>query len=130
MLTKIITFFDKLEDKIRSHLSRFPIVYAFIGGIGVILFWRGIWHTADIFEVLNGPVSTILGTIILLLSGVFVSAFIGNRIIITGLRGEKKLAEKTETEVVSEESELKNIQKTVNRIEKDLSDIKKDLPKN
>jgi hypothetical protein len=130
MIKRIVTFFDKLEDYIRRHLSRYPIVYAFIGGVGVILFWRGVWHTADIFEILNGPVSIILGTIILLLSGVFVSAFIGSRIIITGLRGEKKLAEKTEGEIETEESELKNIQKTVNRIEKDLFDIKDNLPKN
>ena len=48
MLTrKIVRFFDKLEDKIRGRLSHHPIFYALVGGIGVVLFWRGVWHTAD-----------------------------------------------------------------------------------
>ncbi len=123
-MKNIIHFFDKLEDKIRKQLSRYPIAYGFVGGIGVVLFWRGIWHTADDIGM-SGTTSIILGTIILLLSGVFVSVFVGNRIIITGLRGEKKLAEKTEDEISLEESELEHIQRTVSHIEKELSDIKK-----
>jgi hypothetical protein len=126
-MKNIVHFFDKLEDKIRKQLSRYPIAYGFVGGIGVVLFWRGIWHTADDIGM-SGTTSIILGTIILLLSGVFVSVFVGNRIIITGLRGEKKLAEKTEDEISLEESELEHIQRTVSHIEKELSDIKKDLP--
>lgn len=126
-MKNIVHFFDRLEDKIRKQLSRYPIAYGFVGGIGVVLFWRGIWHTADDIGM-SGTTSIILGTIILLLSGVFVSVFVGNRIIITGLRGEKKLAEKTEDEISLEESELEHIQRTVSHIEKELSDIKKDLP--
>ena len=123
-MKNIVHFFDKLEDRIRKQLSRYPIAYGFVGGIGVVLFWRGIWHTADDVGM-SGLTSIILGTIILLLSGVFVSVFVGNRIIITGLRGEKKLAEKTEDEISLEESELEHIQRTVSHIEKELSDIKK-----
>lgn len=121
----IIRFFDKLEDRVRNRLSRFPILYGFVGGIGVVLFWRGIWHTADNYSFMSGPVSLILGSIILLLSGVFVSAFVGNRIIITGLKGEKKLVEKNEDEINAEESELKKIEHTINKIEHDIDIIKK-----
>ncbi|MDB5258794.1 MAG: hypothetical protein JWO73_2 [Candidatus Taylorbacteria bacterium] len=127
-ITKTVHFFDKLEDKIRERLSRTPILYAFIGGVGIVLFWRGVWHIADGFEGAGGIFSLIIGSIILLLTGAFVSTLIGNRIILTGLRGEKKLAEKTREELESEESELKNIQKTLLKVEEHLTAIEKELP--
>lgn len=124
MITKIVKFFDVLENKIRAGLSHNPIMYALIGGVGVILFWRGVWHTADLFPFMTGPVSTIIGSIILLLTGVFVSAFVGNKLILSGLKGDKKLAEKTEEEIASEESELKHIEKILEQVEKDVEEIK------
>ena len=84
VIKKIVQFFDKLEDKTRAKLSHTPIVYAFLGGIGVVLFWRGVWHIADDIN-LNSIISIIVGSIILLITGVFVSAFIGSRLIISGL---------------------------------------------
>ncbi|HLD70863.1 MAG TPA: hypothetical protein VI937_03195 [Negativicutes bacterium] len=117
----LIKFFDKLEDKTRYRLSKLPILYAIIGGIGIVLFWRGVWHTADylmlryvyvkfegssidLSEAIwwDGPLSFLIGTVLLLMSGLFVSNFIGNEIIISGLRREKKLAEKTSDEVKTE----------------------------
>lgn len=127
-IQKTAHFFDKLEDKIRARLSRTPILYAFIGGIGVVLFWRGVWHIADHFEGVGGVISLTLGSLILLMTGAFVSTLIGNRIILTGLRGEKKLAEKTKDELENEESELKNIQKTLIKVEEHLSAIESELP--
>ena len=125
-MKKIIRIFDKIEDKIRGKLSHYPKVYALVGGIGVVLFWRGIWHLADDINM-SSPVSMIIGMIILLATGVFVSAFIGSRLIISGLVGEKKLTEKTEDEIETEESQLKNLQNTLNKLEKKLDHIDEDL---
>lgn len=126
MIKEIVRFFDKLEDKIRAHLSHYPIIYALLGGIGVVLFWRGVWHIAD--EVgLPSTTSLIFGIVILLLTGVFVSAFIGNRLIISGLSGEKKLEEKEQSEIESEEAQIKNLQNAVTRLEKKLDHIDEDL---
>ena len=126
MTKKILHFFDKLEDKTRSYLSRMPLLYALIGGIGVVLFWRGVWHLADDAN-LNSLLSTILGAVILLITGVFVSAFVGNRLIISGLSGEKKLAEKTEGEIETEETQIKKLQNTLDRVEKEVEKIESDL---
>lgn len=124
-------FFDLLEDKVRGRLSHFPILYAFCGGIGIVLFWRGVWHSADYIMLLlrnnigisstdlsteiwwDGPLSFLIGTILLLISGLFVSNFIGNEIIMSGLRGEKKLSEKTETEVRTEVNAIAEIRANV-----------------
>ncbi len=126
MIKEVVKFFDKLEDRIRGQLSHYPIVYAFLGGIGVVLFWRGVWHTADDFGM-ESISSLILGTVLLLLTGVFVSAFIGNRLIISGLSGEKKLEEKEQSEIESEEAQIKNLQNAVTRLEKKLDHIDQDI---
>ncbi len=132
MLKNIINFFDKLEDYIRGHLSRYPIVYTLIGGVAIVIFWRGVWHTADLLQAQGGwlgwlfyePTNMVIVTIILLASGLFVSYFIGDTILMSGMKGEKKLADKTEREIREEEVELKKIQATIKEIEKDVEQIK------
>lgn len=145
MLKKILHYFDKLEDKIRGKLSHYPILYALIGGVGIVLFWRGVWHTADFFSEIifsfqqkssidlnalawwDGPLSLISGSILLLSTGLFVFGFIGNEVIISGLKGEKKLAEKTEEEVKTETGTIKEIKKEVEKISEQLSEIENKL---
>ena len=128
MLKKAGEFFDKLEIIIRGKLSHYPVLYAFIGGVGIVLFWRGVWHTADDLN-LSSLLSLIIGFLLLLLIGVFVAEFIGNKLIMTGLIGEKKLTSKEEGEIETEESQLKNLQSTLNRLEKKLEHIDEDLEK-
>lgn len=63
---------------IRRRLRRRPFVFAIIGGTGVVLFWRGVWHIADITPVLENPfVSLITGIGILFVSGLLVFQLIG-----------------------------------------------------
>ncbi|OGE82024.1 MAG: hypothetical protein A3B10_04010 [Candidatus Doudnabacteria bacterium RIFCSPLOWO2_01_FULL_44_21] len=131
----IIKFFDKLEDRMRGRLSKRPIIYAFLGGVGIVLFWRGVWHTADwVMEYYflqnldqtsmhvqglpwwDGLASFLIGSVFLLITGVFVSNFIGNEIILSGLRGEKKLAEKTVDEVKTETGAIGEIRTEVKKI--------------
>ena len=125
MVHHIVVFFDKLEDKIRARLSHKPILYAIIGGIGIVLFWKGVWETAEYFPVLYGPVSVVLGTVILLLTGLMVSFFIGDSIIISGFKREKKLADKTESEVRSEQEKVDYVISELKHIDAELLEIEK-----
>lgn len=127
-LKNIAQYFHRLEVRMRGKLSHYPILYAVVGGVGIILFWRGVWHFADDLS-LGSIVSMIVGAVVLLLTGVFVSAFIGSKLIISGLIGEKKLTEKTEGEIETEEDELKNLKETLNRVEKKLSHLDEDVHK-
>lgn len=141
---KIYRFFDKFEDKVRGFLSRFPIAYAIIGGTGIVLFWRGVWITADLVvpfffglsdpdtllkaQVLDGPVTILFSSILLLATGLMVSQFIGNEIIISGITHDKKLDEKEVEEIASEEASLKALRQDIKRIREALEDIKTCLP--
>ena len=53
----------------RISLSHRPILYACVGGVGIVLFWKGVWETAELFPVLFGPVSFLISVVILLLTG-------------------------------------------------------------
>lgn len=127
MINRIICFFDRLEDRIRISLSHYPIPYAFIGGIGVILFWRGIWETADLFPWFSAPLSILIGLIILLLTGLLVSFFIGDSIILSGFKREKKLAEKTESEVRSEKDTMQYVVAELKTIDADIKKLQEKM---
>jgi len=137
MFILIARFFDKLEDKVRTRLSHRSIIYALIGGICTILFWRGVWHTGDILMEKGGfwgwflyePVTIIWTSIILLMTGLFVSNFIGERIVISGLKKEKKVTDKTEGEIQEEESKIKILERKLDRMVNDIEEIKNAVSK-
>lgn len=121
----VFKFFDHLEDSIRISLSRYPIPYSFIGGVAIVLFWRGVWMIADSLWFMTGWVSLLISVVILLLTGLFVSFFIGDNIIITGIRKEKKLIDQTENEISTEADIVKKLEERIRRIEHMVKDIEK-----
>ncbi len=127
----IYYLFDKMEDHIRARLARHPFIYTFIGGAGVVLFWRGVWHIADVFEKtseLGGYIfsplgSVVLGVIVLLSTGLFVSAFIGDSIIMSGIRHDKKIIEKTIEDVEAEKTDIEKMLVAVLEMKKELETL-------
>lgn len=128
-MREIFHFFDKLEDHIRATLSRHNLLYAFIGGVAIVLFWRGVWITADAIPFFTGPVSIVISTIILLSTGLFVSFFIGDEIIISGVKKEKRLDEKVASEVKTELDVLDDIQVKLESLADELKSMKEELRK-
>ena len=121
ILNIIHKIIDKIEEKARIKLVHHPLIYALIGSIGIVSIWRGIWHISDDWGV-SSWASLIFGIAITVLTGLFVSFFIGENIIISGLNKEKRIDEKTEEEVHQESN-------TLNRIEKNVKEIKEILSK-
>jgi hypothetical protein len=100
-------------------------LYALVGAVGIILVWKGIWETAEFFPILNGVGSLVVGLIILLSCGLLVSFFIGDSIIISGFKKEKKLVEKSEQEILrAEESTTQQIISKLDHLEKDVHELK------
>lgn len=134
----------RYREKITVFLSHRPKLYALMVGIGIVLFWRGVWHTTDFIHTYfniyqnnltisgsfspwwDGPLSLVVGIIILYFSNAFVSSFIGNELILLGLRREKKLSQKVEGEVKTEIDsilDIKNSLVDVNEKIKELEDV-------
>lgn len=124
-----------MEDKVRSRLSHQAIFYAFVGGAATLLFWRGAWRTFDNIENLGGIfgflfspiVSLILSIFILLMTGLFVSVFIGEMVIISGIKKEKKVFDKTESEIRGEGNLLMDIKLNLDKLKQEVSDIKESI---
>lgn len=144
MFISIVRFFDRLEDRVRARLSHRSIFYALIGGTMVIVFWRGVWHTADILMsgdvwmqgaygfwgvVFYEPITVIWSGAVLLMTGLFVSSFIGERIVISGLKNEKKVTDRTEEEVQNEESKIKILNSKIDVLIEEVKLIKDELAK-
>ena len=119
---RITKIYNHFEINLRHRLSHRPILYAFIGSIGVVLIWRGVWMIADDFNM-SGWVSLFLGVVISIVVGLFVSFFVGDKIIIAGIKNEKRIDEKTEDEIKKEEI-------TLGEIKRDLRDIRDDINEN
>jgi hypothetical protein len=138
MIKKVVDFFDKFEDGVRGSLSRFPVIYTLIGSVAIVLFWRGIWHTADILQAKGGilgilfyePISMIITVVILLATGLFVSYFIGDTILISGLKQQKKSADKTKKDIEEEEKEIVALEDTILEIKKEMDEIKEEIKHN
>jgi hypothetical protein len=106
LITKILL---GIEERARKFFERFPFMQAFIAGVGITLFWRGVWHGFDEWEV-SSLTSIIIGTLLLGGVGVFIQTMIGNTIIIKKVKQEenleKKAIKKIEGEIVTEEVTL------------------------
>lgn len=125
MVKRIVGFFDRLEDKVRIRLSHAPIIYALIGAVGIILLWKGIWEAADYVPGLQGFGAILAGVVILLMSGLLVSFFIGDSVILSGLRRDKKFAEKSEKQILdAEKTQTSEILSKLNHLEADIHALK------
>ena len=116
MFDFLAQFFDRLEDKVRIKISRYPIFFALVGGFAIVEFWRGVWQLTDylFLNYLNLPIegfwsnliSVIVGTFILLVTGLYVSLFISDSVIISGIKRERKEFEKVKAKVEGEEKQI------------------------
>ncbi len=143
-----MNIFRKAEHKTRQYLSHYPKLYALIVGVGIVLFWRGVWHSADHIHTIidhfssatslslistpwwDGPLSFIVGCIVLYFTGAFTSSFIGNELILSGLRGEKRLNQRTEEDIKNEVTAIADIKDELGIISQKLEILQKHAHKN
>jgi len=115
------------EEKARLYFEKTPFIQAFLSGIGVIIFWRGIWEWLDINQI-SPLASVVAGSLILLCVGVFVQTFIGNTIIIKNVkqeeRFEKSAIKHIEGEADTEEVTLSTLSAKIDELSKKIDERK------
>lgn len=125
---KIFKFFDLMEDKIRHWLSHWPVLYALIGILGIVLTWRGVWHLADDLGV-GAWLSIAIGIIILLATGLLVAIAIGDEVLISAWHGRRKISEMRLEDALTLADKVDEIKKLLEKIEEKLSAIKSEEKK-
>lgn len=140
---KLIPSINKFFKEIRGKLGKYPIIYAIFGAIGIILFWRGIWHTADFFSLVfiddgsgmslnyaylfDSLLSATIGFVLLLATGLFVGDFIGSQIVSTAVKEERKIEKITEETESDEEKEKKQMAEFEEKFERVTSHLDEHL---
>ena len=112
----VVKYFDKLEDKVRIRISRYPITFALIGGFAIVEFWRGIWQMTDFLLLRyfglpmegfwSNMISIVVGTVIILITGLYVSLFISDEVLVSGIKKDRKEFEKAIEKMQNEESQI------------------------
>lgn len=124
--------FLQIEERARSYFERFPFVHAFLGGVGVVLFWRGTWELADRMRI-DPVVSIIMGSLLLGGIGLFLHTFVGNAIIIKNVEKDKEMTKKAghsitivEQNIKKEEITLSQLADKIDKLEKTIAFLIKD----
>lgn len=121
----------KIEDAARNFFESIPFTHAFLAGVGVILFWRGVWELADIM-MLDPIASILLGCVMLGGIGLFIHTFVGNAIIIKNVNREERLEKesakrisKVERNVELEEVTMQKLAEKIDSLEKKIDTLNK-----
>lgn len=129
VIKRIILAFDRFEDNNRFFFSKHSLLYALIAGFAIVLFWRGVWHFADLFEFLTPLMSILISVAVMLATGTFVSFFVGDQIIRSGLKEENRIDQKTERDIRKEDADIQKTRKQIAEVKKIVTGIETKLKK-
>jgi uncharacterized protein YneF (UPF0154 family) len=82
---------------------------------------------ADEIPFLTGPISILISTVVLLIVGLFVSFFIGDTILISGLKRGKRVDEKVISKLKTELELLNMAENKLSNIEHDIKSLKSEI---
>jgi hypothetical protein len=102
----VTNIFLRIEERARTYFERVPFLHAFLGGVGVVLFWRGVWEIADRIHI-DPIVSIVVGSLLLGAIGLFLHTFVGNAIIIKNVEKDKRMTTRAEHEIAVVEKDIK-----------------------
>jgi hypothetical protein len=118
--------FLRIEDRARRYFERIPFIHAFLAGVGVILFWRGVWEIADIYSF-DPTISIIVGIIILVSIGLFTHTFIGNAIIIKSVKHEINIEKENRKDLSTFEKNINNEEITLAHLSDKIDQLSKKI---
>ncbi len=118
--------FLKIEDRARKYFERIPFIHAFLAGVGVILFWRGVWEIADIYHF-DPTISIVVGIIMLVSIGLFTHTFIGNAIIIKNVKHEINIEKENRKDLSTFEKNINNEEVTLAHLSDKIDQLSKKI---
>lgn len=118
----ITNIFLQIEHNAREFFEKFPYIQAFLAGVGVVMFWRGVWEIMDQMN-LDPILSISIGSLLLGAMGLFLHTFVGNAIIIKHVETDQSLDRVTKREIFKVEAEVHEEEITLSQ----LSEILKKL---
>lgn len=111
----VTNIFLQIEERARTYFERVPFLHAFLGGVGVVLFWRGVWEIADRMRI-DPIISIVAGCLLLGSIGLFLHTFVGNAIIIKNVERDKQMTKKAEHEIAVVEKDIKREEVTLGQL--------------
>jgi len=111
----VTNIFLRIEERARTYFERVPFLHAFLGGVGVVLFWRGVWELADRIHI-DPIVSIVVGSLLLGAIGLFLHTFVGNAIIIKNVEKDKRMTTRAEHEIAAVEKDIKREGATLDQL--------------
>lgn len=111
----VTNIFLRIEERARTYFERVPFLHAFLGGVGVVLFWRGVWEIADRIHI-DPVVSIVVGSLLLGAIGLFLHTFVGNAIIIKNVEKDKRMTTRAEHEIAVVEKDIKQEGATLDQL--------------
>ncbi len=123
---KVTQVLLQIENSARDFFENIPFTHAFLAGVGVILFWRGVWELADIM-MLDPIASILLGCVMLGGIGLFIHTFVGNAIIIKNVRKEEYLEKEANTRISKVEKNIELEDATVQKLIEKIDSLEKKI---
>lgn len=105
--------FEQFEIKTRKKLKAHHFLFAFVGGVGVIMFWYGVWDITS--KIMPSWCSMIIGMLILIFLGIFIIETVGKEALVEEIEQATKNEKKTVERLEKIEAKL---EKTEKRLEK------------
>jgi hypothetical protein len=124
----ITNLFLGIEHNAREFFERFPYIQAFTTGVGVVLFWRGIWGYMDKVK-LDSILSIVLGSILLIITGLFLHTFVGNAIIIKHVETDQRTDIITKREMFKVEAEVHEEEITLSELSESIKNLEEKIDK-
>lgn len=119
--------FTQTEKKLRRKLRMHHFLFAFLGGVGIVLFWYGIWETAGSILEIYPPLSVLIGMTILSIMGIFIMEIVGKEALSEEIeeveRGEKKISKEIVRMGRDEKAIFAELEKVEHEIEKTEQEI-------
>lgn len=125
-MKNIIASIQSAEAAIRKFLIRYPVLYAGLSALAIVVFWEGISEIARSYSATTGPFVLILVSVpVLVVLGTFLPFFITDKAVLSELSHEEKEVKKVEAEEEANIDILMRMSEKMEEMDREIHGIEK-----